>query len=106
MMDPATDLARANLYRYLSLAPLSPSDPRFDLLRDPDFRAVVTAALDLVREDPAFRPAELGPGELDPTDIDATVLFPDEEGVSDSYLEVFGHSISKDCPPLRERVLR
>lgn len=99
MMDPAADLARANLYRYLSLAPLPPRDPRFELLRNPDFRAVVTAALDLIRDDPAFRPAELGPGELDPTDIEATVLFPDEEGVSDFYLEVFGHSISKDCPP-------
>jgi len=99
MMDPAADLARANLYRYLSVAPLSPSDPRFDLLRDPDFRLVVTAALDLVREDPAFRPAELGPGELDLAGIDAAALFPDEDGVSGAYLEVFGHSISKDCPP-------
>ena len=99
MMEPAANLARANLYRYLCLAPLSPRDPRFELLRNLDFQSVVTTALNFIREDPAFRPAELGPGELDPTDIDATALFPDEDRVSDAYLEVFGHSISKDCPP-------
>jgi TorA maturation chaperone TorD len=99
MTDPAADLARANLYRYLSVAPLPPADPRFQLLADADFRSVVTTALDWIREDPAFHPAQLGPGELHPSDIDVDSLFPDEEGVPGFYLEVFGHSISKDCPP-------
>ncbi len=99
MTDPTADLARANLYRYLCLAPLPPHDPRFDQLADPDFRAVVRAAVEFVREDPTFRPAELGPGELDPADIEAAGLFPDEPGITGSYLEVFGHSINKDCPP-------
>lgn len=99
MTDPAADLARANLYRYLSVAPLPPADPRFRLLADADFRSVVITALDWIREDPAFHPAKLGPGELHPRDIDVGSLFPDEEGMPGFYLEVFGHSISKDCPP-------
>lgn len=99
MTDPAADLARANLYRYLSVAPLPPADPRFRLLADADFRSVVTTAVDWIREDPAFHPAQLGPGELDPVDIDTDSLFPDEDGMSGFYLDVFGHSISKDCPP-------
>jgi len=96
--DTAPDLARANLYRYLSLAPLPPADPRFDLLRQPEFRAVVAEAWNWVREDPMFQPAELGPGELRPSDVDSASLFPGDDEES-AYLEVFGHSISKDCPP-------
>jgi len=99
MSDPAADLARANLYRYLSVAPLPPADPRFELLANPDFRSVVTAALSWIHNDPAFHPAQLGPGELDPSEIDAESLFPDEDGMPTAYLEVFGHSVSKDCPP-------
>lgn len=98
MKDTAADLARANLYRYLSLAPLPPADPRFALLRKPEFRAVVEEAWNWAREDPMFQPAELGPGELQPYDVDSATLFPgDDEDAA--YLEAFGHSISKDCPP-------
>jgi len=99
MTDPATDLARANLYRYLSVAPLPPADPRFQLLADAEFRSVVTTALHWIREDPAFHPAQLGPGELHPSELDPDSLFPDEQGIDAFYLKVFGHSISKECPP-------
>ncbi len=99
MNDSAGELARANLYRYLCLAPLPPTDPRFALLRDSSFQAVVRTALDWIRQDAAFHPAELGPGELDPADLETVYLFPDEDDLSEAYLEVFGHSISKDCPP-------
>lgn len=99
MSDSTLDLARANLYRYLSLAPLPPSDRRFAALYDPDFRAVTTAAVDWLRDDSSFHPQSLGPGELHPSQLDASRLFPDEEGLPEAYLEVFGHTISKECPP-------
>ena len=99
MSDSTLDLARANLYRYLSLAPLPPSDRRFAALHDHDFRAVTTAAVDWLRDDSRFHPQALGPGELHPSLLDASRLFPDEEDLPEAYLEVFGHTISKECPP-------
>lgn len=99
MNDSTLDLARANLYRYLSLALLPPSDERFAALYDPDFRAVTTAAVDWLRTDSSFHPQALGPGELHPAQFEATRLFPNEEHICEAYLEVFGHTISKECPP-------
>lgn len=99
MNDPQRDLARANLYRYLSVAPLPPDDPRFELLGDASFRRVAVAALAWIRDDPVFHPSELGPGELHPSRLEPESLFPDEDGLQTRYVEVFGHSISKDCPP-------
>lgn len=99
MSDSTLNLARANLYRYLSLAPLPPSDRRFAALYDPDFRAVTTAAVNWLRDDSRFHPQALGPGELHPSQLDASRLFPDNEDTPSAYLEVFGHTISKECPP-------
>ena len=97
--DSARDLARANLYRYLCLAPLPPSDPRFGLLRDPGFRSLVVAAADWIRADATFHPPKLGPGEIHPAELDPTSLLPGEDDIDRSYWQVFGHSVSKDCPP-------
>jgi TorA maturation chaperone TorD len=36
---------------------------------------------------------------LHPSQLDTTRLFPDEEDISETYLGVFGHTISKECPP-------
>lgn len=99
MKDSAAGLARANLYRYLSVAPLPPTDPRFAELGDPGFQSIVTAAIEWLREDPALHPAAFGPGELDPWGFEPGSMFPDGDDLSIPYLEVFGHSISKDCPP-------
>ncbi len=99
MSDSTLSLVRANLYRYLCLAPLPPSDERFAALYDPEFRAVTIAAVEWLRDDSAFHPRTLGPGELHPSRLEATRLFPDEEDISEAHLEVFGHTISKDCPP-------
>ena len=99
MNDSTLDLARANLYRYLSLAPLAPSDERFAALYDNDFRAVTIAAVEWLRDESSFHPQTLGPGELHPSQLDVTRLFPDEEDIPEAYLEVFGHTISKECPP-------
>lgn len=99
MSDDALDLARANLYRYLSVAPLAPEDSRFELLRHRGFQKVVRAAVELLRTDPAFQPATLGPGETQPSLLEPVTLFPDGENVAELYAAAFGHSISKDCPP-------
>ncbi len=99
MNDTTLDLARANLYRYLSLAPLPPSDQRFAALSDPDFRAVINAAVNWLRDDPRFHPELLGPGELHPSLLSADHLFPNDDDLAEDYLQVFGHTISKDCPP-------
>lgn len=97
--DSTMHLARANLYRWLAAATLSPEDPRAALLRDEDFRAAVAAALEWMRDDPAFHPDELGPGELSPAELDPKLLAPEGEAPGESYWRVFGHSISKTCPP-------
>lgn len=99
MSDSTLNLARATLYRYLSLAPLPPSDERFAILYDRDFRALTTAAVDWIREDPRFHPQTLGPGEQHPSELDSAGLFPEHKAASEAYLEVFGHTISKECPP-------
>ncbi|MFQ5742908.1 MAG: molecular chaperone [Acidobacteriota bacterium] len=99
MNDTAVDLARANVYRYLGVACLPPDEPRFELLSDDRFRPLVSAAINWMREDPRFHPQRLGPGELHPCRLDSTSLFPDGENPGKAYLDAFGHSISKDCPP-------
>ena len=97
--DPAAHLARANVYRWLAAATLSPEDPRAALLRDDELRAVGAAAVEWMRDDSAFLPSALGPGELSPAELDPELLAPDGERPGESYWRVFGHSISKTCPP-------
>lgn len=99
VVDPAVHLARANVYRWLAVATLSPEDPRTALLRDEGFHEAVAAAIGWMRDDPAFHPAELGPGELSPAELDPAWLAPEGEAPGESYWRVFGHSISKTCPP-------
>ena len=97
--DSARDLARANLYRYLSLATLPPGDRRFQRLREGDFGALVAAAAQWIRADAVFHPEQLGPGEIHPAELDPAALLPGEDDVDRAYWELFGHSVSKDCPP-------
>lgn len=98
-VDVALHLARANLYRFFAAAFLPPEDPRFDVLRTPRFQNVVEAAVDWIRSDPAFHPPETGPGEIHPAEVPEPAWFPDGEEAGQDHLAVFGHTISKDCPP-------
>jgi len=97
--DPAAHLARANVYRWLAAATLSPEDPRSALLHDDAFRDVVAAAVRWLRDAPTFHPDRQGPGELSPAELAPGGLVPEGEAPGDSYWRVFGHSISKTCPP-------
>ena len=99
MIDVEVNLARANLYRYLCAAVLPPGNPRFELLNDEGFRPVVATAVNWIGTDATFHPQRLGPAEVDPASMQTTSLFPDGDEINNAYREVFGHSISKDCPP-------
>lgn len=97
----AVGLMRANAYRFLQAALAGPADRRFQTLFDHPFRRVVLEGARWMRGDPLFRPERLGPGELDPARLDPTSLLPrsGDDSLRRDYLALFGHSISKDCPP-------
>lgn len=97
----AVGLVRANAYRYLQAAVQPPHDERFRVLLEGPFRDVVLGAAGWMQADPAFRPRRLGPGEADPARIDPASLLPrpGDESVHADYRDLFGHSVSKDCPP-------
>ncbi len=99
MSETAVNLARANLYRYLSVAVLPPDAARFALLADDRFREAVSAAVCWIAEDESFHPPRVGPAELAPSALDPADLFPEGDDLASSYAAVFGHAISKDCPP-------
>lgn len=97
----AVGLVRANVYRFLQAAVQPPDGDRFRLLLEGPFREVIVSAADWMRADPAFRPEHLGPGEADPAELDPGSLLPapGDESLHADYLDLFGHSVSKDCPP-------
>ena len=97
--DPATGLARANLYRYLAASVQSPREEGFARILDPAFQRVCRRAAAWLRRDPAFRPDGPGPGEVDPGSLTTELPFPDADDAEAEYVATFGHSISKDCPP-------
>jgi len=97
----AVGLVRANAYRFLQAAIQAPSDERFRVLIEGPFRQVLLEAASWMQADPGFRPERLGPGELAPSLIEPASLLPNpgDDSVGRDYHDLFGHSISKDCPP-------
>lgn len=97
----AVGLARAAAWRYLQAAVQPPGDDRFRVLVEGPFRDVVLGAAGWMRADPAFRPQRLGPGEADPARIDPPSLLPrpGDGSIRADHRDLFGHSVSKDCPP-------
>lgn len=99
--EAAVGLVRANAWRYLQAAVQPPDDDRFRVLFREPFRDVVLGAAGWMQADPVFRPDRLGPGEADPARIDPASLLPrpGDGSIRVDYLDLFGHSVSKDCPP-------
>ena len=97
--DLAVSLARRDLYLFISAALMPPGDRAFRLLDDHRFRAVVEGAIDIIRDDVYFRPPALGLGEIDPAQAVLEIGREGDPALSLQYLWVFGHGISKTCPP-------
>lgn len=94
----ARDLARRELYAFISMATADPAT-REKRLEDATAHSIVNAALELIRDDVEFHPASLGPGEIDPAGL--TVRLPSQVGlaIEREYAAVFGYCTSRNCPP-------
>jgi TorA maturation chaperone TorD len=100
--DHAEELARRNLYLFLSVAFSDPVEERFELLKDPDFRETAQKSLKFYRQDQTML-ASTGPDELIDHEVDLNALLKDpywsRESVREEYKEVFGLTMDEDCPP-------
>ncbi len=105
-LDLAGDLARRQLYLFISRATTRPDEAVVRNLADPGFQTVVRSALDLIAEDPTFHPATLGPGELDPSCISSDFVTGCADAARDGHLGMFGHGLSKECPPYEIEYIR
>lgn len=97
--DLAADLARRDLYLFISIAATPPGDPACRAIEDAKFRGIVGEAIAWIREDSAFHPSSLGPAEIHPSLLAPEFLLETHGSLADDYVTLFGHGISKDCPP-------
>lgn len=97
------DQARLTVYRFLSLATSKPQCSRWSRILDPDFQALVQAAVEVIQKDPRAVPGRLAPGEIP---VDMLQLAPlisflrqPEQDFSEEFDRVFGLLVSRECPP-------
>jgi TorA maturation chaperone TorD len=104
----ALDLARECLYRYLAAALTDPQLPGWRLILVPENQNLAREAADFLREEAAFRPTVLGPGELP---SDQLVLEPLLEelrqppAIAADYDRIFGLVTCRECPPYETEYL-
>jgi len=99
-LDLAPALARRDLYVFISLVGMPAAASAVRALAHSEFQDRVHAAVDLVRCDPLFQPARLGPGEVHPTCLACDALFePVPASLTDEYAAVFGPGLVSDCVP-------
>lgn len=98
----APDLARRQLYLLTSAAISDPVEARVKLLFEDDLREQTDAALQLLSSS-LQDDMDLGAGEQHPAnwshDLFAELFNTSRSSLREEYREVFGHTISKDCPP-------
>lgn len=97
--DQATVLARRDLYVFVSIVGMPSDDSAVQALAQPEFQRCVHAAADLVRCDPSFHPARLGPGEVHPSLIPCDTLFESVTASPNEYSSLFGPGPAADCTP-------
>ena len=97
-LNLARDIARRDIYAFISIATADPAS-RKKHLDDVAVQDILNCALELIREDPAFHPASLGPGEIDPAELRLRFPAQMEASIEAEYAPVFGYCASKDCPP-------
>ena len=92
------DLARRELYAFISIATADPAmlERR---LHDVTTNAILNCALELIHDDAGFHPASLGLGEIDPAQFTLRLLPQLETAMVREYEAVFGYCASKNCPP-------
>lgn len=107
--DPAIDLARECVYRFLSAAIADPTRPDWDRVRDPDNQALAVEAADVLREAYAQDPINLTFGESSPESLDLRPLVSElnrtREELLEQYERVFGLVAPKECPPYETEYL-
>ena len=92
------DLARRELYAFISIATADPA-ARENRLDDLTTTAVLNCALELIHDDAQFHPASLGPDEIDPARLTLRLPGRLETAIHQEYEAVFGYCSSKNCPP-------
>lgn len=99
-LNLACDVARRDLYSFISAAALPPSDRAFELIRDAQFRNAFCGAVNLMRVSPSFHPPSLGPVEIHPSEFSPEDLARSaDDSIGQTYEVLFGIGISKDYPP-------
>jgi TorA maturation chaperone TorD len=101
--DPAIDLAREALYRFLAAALSDPHGGRWLPVLDPESQRLAHEAARLLREEAGAAPGRLGLGELPPEALTLTPLCVEldqpPEALRAEHLRVFGLVPTKECPP-------
>ena len=92
------DLARRELYAFISIATSDPAT-REKRLDDATANAILNCSLELIHDDAQFHPASLGPGEIDPARHMIRLPHEMETTIVREYEAVFGYCASKSCPP-------
>lgn len=101
--DTAQTQALQVLYRTAAWTLTDPRVGSWPQLADPGAQALVAAAADLLRDDPAARPEQLGWGERPASELDPAGLFaalpPSADEWNADYEALFGLLVSGSCPP-------
>lgn len=101
--DPAVDLARECVYRFLSAALTDPSSPGWRRVLDPENQALAVEAGRVLREALAGEPMDLTFGELGAEELDLEPLVSElnesPERLLGDYERVFGLVVPRECPP-------
>jgi TorA maturation chaperone TorD len=99
----ALEIARECVYRFLSACATDPHSPGWDRVRDRETRALVVAAMDVVREEAEGRPIETARGERGPDTLDlrplVDALDAPLEALRSQHDHVVGLVSSREFPP-------
>lgn len=102
LLNPARDVAREVLYRYLAAALTEPRRGGSDLVQHPENQRLVAAALEFLREDSAGLLLTLGFGELPAEDLNPQALLGElptrSAALQRSYEAAFGLVSTRECP--------
>lgn len=101
--DPALELAREALYRFLAAALSDPHTRGWRLLFNSESQRLACEAADLLREEAGAQPMRLGFGELPPGQLALEPLLAELckplDELCDDYDRVFGLVLASECQP-------
>lgn len=100
--EQVEDVASETLGRFFAACLAPPGSPSKELLSQRENLALAGQAADLLREEYAGRPTDLGPGEFPASDLHLEELVEHLENAGsfrDEYHRVFGLASARECPP-------